>query len=169
MGKNLFIRCYHWILVYRDVFSITNILLISLNFMDLQTAVQVMGSHLRKSYKLSWNMLQVLLIQLGKVCWNNDPFGIKMLTRMKLDFSHLQHKCRQGFKDTLNPLCSWSIRAENITHYFLRWYFYISNLANLMNDFKILPLSLLKLVITTLLLFFYMAMISSMTQIIRKC
>ena len=88
---------------------------------------------------------------------------------MKLAFSHLQHKCRQGFKDTLNPLCSWSIRAEKITHYFLRWYFYISNLANLINDFKILPLSLLKLVITTLLLFFYMAMISSMTQIIRKC
>ena len=43
----------------------------------------------------------------------NDPFGITMLTRLRLGFSHLrEEKFRNGFKDTLNPLCSCSIEAE---------------------------------------------------------
>ena len=97
----------------------------------------------------------------------NNPFAIKMLLRMKLAFSHLQHKFTHGFNNTLNPHYSWSIKAETI-NYFLRWRFYTSNLANLMNDLKILPLSLLQLVITILLLFFYMVMISSMAQRIKN-
>ena len=98
----------------------------------------------------------------------NNLFAIKMLLRMKLAFSHLQHKFRHGFNNTLNPHYSWSIKAETITHYFLCWHFYTSNLANLMNDLKILPLFLLQLVITILLLFLYMVMISSMTQRIKN-
>ena len=51
----------------------------------------------------------------------NDPFEIKMLTRLRLGFSHLrEHKFRHGFKDTLNPLCSCSIEAEATAYYFLR-------------------------------------------------
>ena len=91
-----------------------------------------------------------------------------MLTRMKLAFSHLQHKFSQGFKDTLNPLCYGSMKAKTITHYFLRCHFYTSNLATIMNYLKILPLSLLQLVITILLVFFYLVMISSMTQRRKK-
>ena len=91
-----------------------------------------------------------------------------MLTRMKLAFSHLQHKFRQGFKDTLNPLCYDSMKAKTITHYFLRCHFYTLNLATIMNDLKILPLSLLQLVITILLVFFYLMMRSSMIQRRKK-
>ena len=91
-----------------------------------------------------------------------------MLTRMKLAFSHLQHKFRQCFKDALNPLCYGSMKAKTITHYFLRCHFYTSNLATIMNDLKILPLSLLQLIITMLLVFFYLVMISSMTQRRKK-
>ena len=89
-----------------------------------------------------------------------------MLRRMKLAFSHLQHTFRQGFKGTLNPLYYGSMKAKTITHYFLRCHFYTSKLATIMNDLplKILPLSLLQLVITILLVFFYLVMISSMTQ-----
>ena len=33
-----------------------------------------------------------------------DPLGAKLLTRLRLDFSHLNEpKFRHGFKDTLNP------------------------------------------------------------------
>ena len=43
----------------------------------------------------------------------NVPFGIKMLTKLKLVFRHLRdHKFRQGFRVTLNPFCSCSIEAE---------------------------------------------------------
>ena len=40
-----------------------------------------------------------------------DPLGIKMLTRLRLGFSHLrrEYKFRHGFKDTVSPLCSRSI------------------------------------------------------------
>ena len=45
-----------------------------------------------------------------KVFSINDSFGITMLTRLRLGFSHLrEQKFRNGFKDTLNPLCSCSI------------------------------------------------------------
>ena len=73
----------------------------------------------------------------------NDPLGIKMLTRLILSISHLrEHKFRGGFKDTLNPLCSCSIGAETATHYFLRYHFYNSNRATLMNDLENIPISL---------------------------
>ena len=36
-----------------------------------------------------------------------DPLGVKLLTRLRLNFSHLnEHKFRHGFNDTLNPLCA---------------------------------------------------------------
>ena len=35
----------------------------------------------------------------------NDPFGIKMLTRLRLGFSYLcEHKFNNGFKENLNSL-----------------------------------------------------------------
>ena len=62
-----------------------------------------------------------------------------MFTRLRLSFSHLhEHKFRQGFKDTLNPLCSCSIEATTTTHYFLRCHFHGSIWATLMNDLEII-------------------------------
>ena len=42
-----------------------------------------------------------------------DPLGIKLLNRLRVDFSHLnEHKFRHNFDDTLNPLCSCSLETE---------------------------------------------------------
>ena len=50
-----------------------------------------------------------------------DPFGIKLLNRLRVDFSHLnEHKFRHNFADTLNPLCSCSLETETTDHFFLR-------------------------------------------------
>ena len=50
-----------------------------------------------------------------------DPFGIKPLNRLRVDFSHLnEHKFRHNFSDTLNPLCSCSLETETTAHFFLR-------------------------------------------------
>ena len=92
-----------------------------------------------------------------------------MLTRMKLAFNHLQHKFRQGFKGKLNPLCSCRIKADTITQHFVHCHFYTLNLPTLMYDLKVSPLSFLQLVITIIFVFFYMVMISSITQRIEKC
>ena len=65
----------------------------------------------------------------------NDPIGIKMLTILRLHFSHLcEHKFRYGFKHTLKPLCTCSIEAKTTTQYFLRFHLYNSNQATLVND-----------------------------------
>ena len=36
-----------------------------------------------------------------------DPLGVKLLTRLRLQFSHLnEHKFRHGFGDTINAMCA---------------------------------------------------------------
>ena len=68
----------------------------------------------------------------------SEPFGIKMLTRVRLGFSHLhEHKFRNGFKDILNPLCFCSTEAETTTHYILHCHFYNSNEPPLRMTWKI--------------------------------
>ena len=47
-----------------------------------------------------------------------NPSGIKLLTRLKLCFSHLhEQKFRQNFRDTLNPICNCWENIETTTHY----------------------------------------------------
>ena len=64
-----------------------------------------------------------------------DSLGVKLLTRLRLGFSHVrEHKFRHGFRDTLNPLCPSSIENETTAHYFLRCHFYYANRSVLMNE-----------------------------------
>ena len=54
----------------------------------------------------------------------NHSVRIKLLTRLRLRFSHLhKNKFRQGFKYMLNPLCSCSIEPASTTHFFLGCHF----------------------------------------------
>ena len=54
-----------------------------------------------------------------------DPLGIKLLTRLRLGFSHLsEHEFRHDFADSLNPLCSCSLEVESALHFF-----YAANVA----------------------------------------
>ena len=46
-----------------------------------------------------------------------DPIGLKFLTRLRLDFSHLnEHRFRHNFQDCLNPSCSCSLQTEDTIH-----------------------------------------------------
>ena len=54
-----------------------------------------------------------------------DPVGLKLLTRLRTNLSHLRHhKFQHHFLDTLNPLCSCNIETESTNHYLLRCSFY---------------------------------------------
>ena len=54
-----------------------------------------------------------------------DPFGLKLLSRLRVNLSHLrEHKFRHNFLDTINPLCSCSLEIESCGHYLLRCPFY---------------------------------------------
>ena len=67
----------------------------------------------------------------------NDTIGIKMITRLRLSFSHLQkHKSKHNLKDTLNPLCSCSIETKSTSHYFLCCLFFDALLVTLMNNLR---------------------------------
>ena len=55
----------------------------------------------------------------------HDPLGTKLLTRLRLKFSHLnEHKFRHGFNDTINPMCACGTEVETTEHFLLRCHFY---------------------------------------------
>ena len=64
-----------------------------------------------------------------------DPLGIKILNRLRVDFSHLnEHKFRHNFLDTLNPLCSCSLEIESTAHFFLCCRYFNNIRITIMNE-----------------------------------
>ena len=66
-----------------------------------------------------------------------DLLGIKLLTRLRLGFSHLsEHKFRHNFADSLNPLCSCSLETESTLVFFLWCQNYTTLCRALMTNLK---------------------------------
>ena len=66
-----------------------------------------------------------------------DPIGLKFLTRLRLDFSHLnEHRFRHNFQDCLNPLCSCSLQTEDTIHYLLHCHHFSQHRIDLINSVK---------------------------------
>ena len=64
-----------------------------------------------------------------------DPIGLKVLTYLRLGFSHLnEHSFQYNFQDCMNPLCSCSLEIENALHYCIAIIFTIC--IDLMNNVK---------------------------------
>ena len=75
-----------------------------------------------------------------------DPLGVKLLTRLRLQFSHLnEHKFRHGFNDTVDPFCACRNEFETTQHFFLRCHFYNSQRKELFNSLEKLDPYFLKL------------------------
>ena len=75
-----------------------------------------------------------------------DIYGIKLLTRLRVGFSHLrEHKFRHNSQDTINPLCSCSLEVESTSHFFLRCQNFITPRTNLMNELRKLDSNILNL------------------------
>ena len=69
------------------------------------------------------------------VYYINNAMGLKFLTRLRLNFSHLkEHKFKHNFQDTLNPLCGCSLEIESTEHFFLRCQNYNHERQNLLNN-----------------------------------
>ena len=50
----------------------------------------------------------------------HNPIGIKYITWIRLGLSHLrEHKFKNSFQDTLNPICNCSNDVESAIHFFL--------------------------------------------------
>ena len=49
----------------------------------------------------------------------DDPFGVRLINRLRLGFSHLrEHKFKYNSDDTLNPLCSCTLETEKTEYSF---------------------------------------------------
>ena len=75
-----------------------------------------------------------------------NPVGIKLLTHLRLGFSHLkEHKFNHNFQDCLNPLCSCSLEVESTAHYFLHCHHYADFRLTLLNNLKSINVNILHL------------------------
>ena len=54
-----------------------------------------------------------------------DPLGVKLLTRLELQFSHPnEHKFRHGSGETINAMCACGSEVETTEHFLLRCHLY---------------------------------------------
>ena len=52
-----------------------------------------------------------------------DRYGVKLLTRLRLEFSHLkEHKFRHGSDDTVSPIWVCNAEIEDTEHFYNFWY-----------------------------------------------
>ena len=64
-----------------------------------------------------------------------DAQGLKLLTRLRVNMSHLrEHKFNHNFQDTINPLCSCMLETESTSHFLLRCSFYSDSRKSLLDN-----------------------------------
>ena len=84
----------------------------------------------------SWLLSVIRPIQ-SNVCNIFDPIGLKIMTRLRLSWSHLnEHKFRHNFQDCLNRLCFCSLEIEVNVHYFLHCHHFSQYHFDLINSVK---------------------------------
>ena len=65
----------------------------------------------------------------------NDPVGVKLLTRLHLQFSHLnEHKFRHNFKDCMSPMHDCGAETETTSHFFFCCQFFVNKRQKLHDD-----------------------------------
>ena len=73
-------------------------------------------------YKFKNYLTKLIKVKENSACSISDPFGLKLLTRLRLNFSHLnEHKFRYNVRDTVNPICPCGGGIETIDYYLLRY------------------------------------------------
>ena len=67
----------------------------------------------------------------------NNPLGLKLLTRLRIGFSHLkEHKFKHNFQDSVDPLCSCGNDIESTVHFFLHCLNFTTQRQTLLNKLK---------------------------------
>ena len=65
----------------------------------------------------------------------HDNNSIKLLTRVRLNLSHLnEHKFRYNFLDTINPMCSCGSEPETTAHFLLRFQNHVISRSKLLKS-----------------------------------
>ena len=65
----------------------------------------------------------------------HDNSNIKLLTRLRLNFNHLnEHKFRHNFLDTINPMCSCGSEPETTDHFLFRCQNHVISTSKLLKN-----------------------------------
>ena len=82
-----------------------------------------LGRNFRNSdslYVFKLSLLKFVRSVANSVFEINNPYGLKLLTRLRLGLSHLRyHKFRHNFQDCINPMCVCGVEIETTTHFLL--------------------------------------------------
>ena len=69
--------------------------------------------------------------------------GLIFLTRLGLGLSHYnEHKFKQNFQDCLRLLCSFSLKIESLSHFFLRCHHFTNIRSTLLNDLQTIDVNI---------------------------
>ena len=75
-----------------------------------------------------------------------DSLGVKLLTRLRLQFSHLNElKFRHGFEDTINTMCACGSEVEITEHFLLSCHLYSPQRLELFENLEKVDASFLNL------------------------
>ena len=75
-----------------------------------------------------------------------DPLCVKLLTRLRLQFSHLnERKFRHDFGDTVSPMCGRNAEIKNTEHLLMRCHFYSIQRFEILNNINKVDLSFTQL------------------------
>ena len=92
---------------------------------------------LRKSFNFQKEPPTLLRPGANSIFDIHNPYGIKLLTRLRLGLSHLRdHKFRYCFQHTLNPLYDCDNDTETIMHFFLHCPSFHAPRQTLLNNIK---------------------------------
>ena len=102
---------------------------------------------IRNSNSLNVSKLFLLKIAffLNSVFEINNPYGLKLPTRLRLSLSHLRYdRFRQNFQDCINPICVCGQKIEITTHFLLHCLLFQSARQSLLINIKKIDESILK-------------------------
>ena len=81
------------------------------------------------------DILKFTIPSLNKIYQRHSPNGIKLLTRLRFSLSHLrEHKSKNSFEVTLNPLRSCVLNIETTSYYFLHSPLFQAKRSTLLNN-----------------------------------
>ena len=81
------------------------------------------------------DILKFTIPSLNKIYQCHSPNGIKLLTRLRFSLSHLrEHKSKNSFQATLNPLRRCVLDIETTSYYFLHSPLFQAKRSTLLNN-----------------------------------
>ena len=106
-----------------------------------------------------WSLLKFARPEANSFFDINNPYGLKLLTRLRLSLSHLRyHKFRHKFQDCVNPRYACGLEIETTTHFPLHCPLFQSARQSFLIKIKKIDESILKKLTNILQKHFCMAM-----------